>query len=187
MTGRRVRVILQGGALILFLLLGFLFFSSALAGSISEEADIKAAFFLNFIKFVEWPGPAFASPGDPYVVSVVGNDPVATAIEGLDNKTVSGRKLVVRKVSDLSSLGQCHILYVGKSEKGKAGQVLGAVKSSPVLTVADFDGFARQGGTIGFIHKDDRIRFEINEESANKSGLKVNAKLLYLGKIVRGQ
>lgn len=50
-------------AFVLCLLPGFLFSPSVLAGSITGEADRKAAIFLNFIKFVEWPAPAFASGG----------------------------------------------------------------------------------------------------------------------------
>lgn len=185
MTGKRGRLIVSGWVLVALLLPGFLF-PAALAGSVPQEADIKAAFLLNFIKFVEWPGPAFHSEGDPYLLFVVGDDPAVQAIEGLDNKMVAGRRLVVRKVSDLSSLKSCHVLFVGKSQNQNVVQILGVVKERPVLTVADFDGFARKGGTIGFIREHDRIRFEINEESATKAGLKVNAKLLYLGKIVQG-
>ena len=76
---------------------------------------------------------------------------------------------------------------MGESEKGKVDRVISAVKKWPVLTVADIDGFARRGGTIGFFREKNRIRFEINEESAKKAGLKLNAKLLYLGKIVRNR
>jgi hypothetical protein len=61
------------------------------------------------------------------------------------------------------------------------------VQRWPVLTVGDFEGFAGRGGTIGFIRQENRVGFEINEESARKAGLKVNAKLLYLGKSVRGR
>jgi hypothetical protein len=95
--------------------------------------------------------------------------------------------VVVQKVSDLSSLERCHILFVGTSEKGRVKRVISAVKKWPVLMVADIDDFARQGGTIGFFREKNRIRFEINEESAEKAGLKLSAKLLYLGKIVRNR
>jgi hypothetical protein len=117
---------------------------------------------------------------------VVGKDPVGASIEGLNGKTVSGRKVVVRKAPDLASLERCHVLFVGASEKAELAPVLGAVQRWSVLTVADFEGFAGRGGAIGFIRRDDRVGFEINEESARKAGLKVNAKLLYLGKSVRG-
>jgi len=186
MTGLQYRIIRKMVALVLFLLPGFLF-PAALAGSVPGETEVKAAFLFNFIKFVEWPDSAFGSPEDPYLVSVVGNDSIEEALKGISGKTVSGRRVVVRKVSDLPSLERCHILFVGESEQGKVDQVLGAVKKWPVLTVADIEGFARRGGTIGFIREGNRVKFEINDESAEKAGLKLNAKLLYLGKIVRGR
>jgi hypothetical protein len=150
------------------------------------EADVKAVFVLNFIKFVEWPASAFRSPEDPILLSVVGSDPVGDAIESLSGKTVSGRKLVVRKAPDFGSLKPSHILYIGASEKAEMGPVLVAMKRWPVLTVADFEGFAGRGGTIGFIRLHDRVGFEINEESARNAGLKLSAKLLYLGKSIGG-
>lgn len=160
---------------------------SALAAAGVVESDVKAAFILNFIKFVEWPASAFPFPEDPILLSVVGKDPVGESIEGLNGKTVSGRKVVVRKARDLASLERCHILFVGASEKAALAPALGAVQRWPVLTIGDFEGFAGRGGTIGFIRQDNRVGFEINEAAARKAGLKVNAKLLYLGKSVRGR
>ena len=177
---------LPRGAIGILFLVGMLL-PSALAAAGVGESDVKAAFILNFIKFVEWPASAFPSPEDPILLSVVGKDPVGDSIEGLSGKTVSGRKVVVRKARDLASLERCHILFVGASEKAALAPALGAVQQWPVLTIGDFEGFAGRGGTIGFIRQDDRVGFEINEESARKAGLKVNAKLLYLGKSVRGR
>jgi hypothetical protein len=151
------------------------------------EGDVKAAFVLNFIRFVEWPTSAFRSPEDPIVLSIIGNDPTAASLESLDGKKVSGRRVVVRKVPGLSAPERCHVLFVGASVKGELASVLGAAQRRPILTVADFEGFAGRGGTIGFIRRDNRVGFEINEESARKAGLDVSAKLLYLGKIVPGR
>lgn len=174
------------GALGVLFLAGVLL-PTALAAASVGESDVKAAFLLNFIKFVEWPASAFSSPEDPILVSVVGKDPVGDSIDGLDGKTVAGRKVVVRKARDLASVERCHVLFVGASEKAALAPTLGAVQRWPVLTVGDFDGFAGRGGTIGFVRQENRVGFEINEESARKAGLKVNAKLLYLGKSVRGR
>lgn len=186
MTLRRIRLFRYGITLVLFLLPGILF-PPALAGSKPDENKIKAAYLINFIKFVEWPDSTFASPGDPYQIAVVGKDSIEAALRKMEDVTVSGRRVVVRKVSDLSSLEKYHILFVCESEKGKVDRVIGAVKKLHVLTVSDIVGFARRGGTIGFVQEKNRIRFEINEESAKEAGLKLNAKLLYLGKIVRNR
>jgi len=184
MTRTQFRMRLRGAVGILFLA-GILLPSAPAAAGI-EESDVKAAFVFNFIKFVEWPASAFHSPEDPIVLSVLGSDPTTGALASLDGKMVSGRRVVVRKVPVLSALEQCNVLFVGSSEKAAMEPVLGAVKRWHVLTVADFEGFASRGGTIGFVRQDDRVGFEINEESAKKAGLKINAKLLYLGKSVRG-
>jgi YfiR/HmsC-like len=181
----RYRKLLQGTAGILSLL-GILF-PSATAAEGTGEGDVKAAFVFNFIKFVEWPPSAFRSPEDPIVLSVLGNDPTVASLASLDGKKASGRRLVVRKVPVLSALEQCHVLFVGASEKEALAPVLGAAQRWPILTVADFEGFAGRGGTIGFIRQDNRVGFEINEESAKKAGLKVNAKLLYLGKSIHSR
>jgi hypothetical protein len=170
--------------LVALLLLGLLL-PPVRAADGSGEGNVKAAFVLNFMKFVEWPASAFGSPADPIVVSALGDDPVAGSLSALQGKTVSGRLVVVQMVPTLSELKRCHVLFVGASEKQRLGPVLRAVQGWPTLTISDSDGFAGRGGMIGFTRRDDRIAFEINDESARKAGLQVSAKLLYLGKSVR--
>ena len=186
MTGGKYRMLQRAAAAILFLMMGMLCPPAPAAEGI-VEGDVKAAFVLNFIRFVEWPASAFRSPEDPIVLSVLGHDPTAASLAFLDGKKVSGRRVVVRKIPVLSVLERCHVLFVCASEKAALAPTLGAVQRWPVLTVGDFEGFAGRGGTIGFIRQDNRVGFEINEESARKAGLKVNAKLLYLGKSIRGR
>ena len=183
-AGKRYKMLLRG-ALVVLILAGFLPLP-VLAETRPGEAEVKAAFVLNFIKFVEWPSSAFRSPEDPIRLSVLGNDATGAALSSLDGKKVSGRRVVVRKVPVLAGLERCHVLFVGASEQKALAPVLHAAQGWPVLTIADFEGFAGRGGTIGFIRQDDRIGFEISEEAARKVGLKVDAKLLYLGKSVRG-
>lgn len=174
----------QRGAIGIVVLLGMLC-PSTLAAKDIREGDVKAAFVLNFIKFVEWPDSAFQSPEDPIVLSVLGNDPTEAALASLDGMKTSGRRVVVRKVPALSALERCHVLYVGASEKKELPAILAVVQRRPVLTIADFEGFTGRGGTIGFIRQDDRVGFEINEDAARKAEMKIDVKLLYLGKRTR--
>jgi hypothetical protein len=151
-----------------------------------DEGAVKAAFVLNFMKFVEWPASSFPSAEAPILVSVLGADPVAAALSSLHGKLISARPVVVRRVSALAGLGESHVLYVGASEQEQLSEILRAVHVRPTLVIGDFEGFAGRGGTIGFIRRGDRIGFEVNEESARRAGLQVSAKLLYLGQSVRG-
>lgn len=170
---------------------GILFFLAVfhplavLAGAGPGEAEVKAAFVFNFIKFVDWPPSAFQSREDPVLLTILGNDPIGAALSSLDGKLVAGRRVVVRRVPSLSGTERCHVLFVGASEKAALAAVLRGAQRWPVLTVADFEGFPGKGGMIGFVRHNDRVGFEINEEAARRVGLTVSAKLLYLGKAAR--
>jgi hypothetical protein len=150
------------------------------------EGNIKAVFLLNFIKFVEWPASTFKSPKDPILLYVLGKDATSDSVLSMNGRTVSGRRLIVLKAPNLASVERCHVLFVGASEKEDMEQILGAMGQWPVLTVSDIEGFAGRGGMIGFIRRESRVGFEVNEGAARKTGLKVDAKLLYLGKNVQG-
>lgn len=176
----RCRVLLTGTMAILLLVVCHS--TIVLAGAEAEEAEVKAAFVFNFIKFVEWPSSAFQSSAEPVLLTVLGNDPIGAALASLDGKKVFGRRVVVRKTASISGLERCHVLFVGAAQKWALPAVFRAIQRWPVLTIADIEGFPDRGGTIGFVRRGDKIGFEINEEAARKVGLDVSAKLLYLGK-----
>src|SRR6266545_3516212 len=59
------------------------------------EADVKAAFLLNFAKFVEWPAEVMASNG-PITACVVGSPTVASAlVRAMQGRSISGHDVVV--------------------------------------------------------------------------------------------
>ncbi len=63
------------------------------------EYEVKAAFLLNFTKFIEWPAGAFASPDSPFTICILGRDPFGRALDQIvAGESVNGRKLAVRRV-----------------------------------------------------------------------------------------
>ena len=55
----------------------------------------------------------------------------------------------------------------------------------PVLTVSDGKGFSLAGGIIELYVEGGRMRFAINLDAADRSGLRLSSRLLGLAKIVR--
>jgi hypothetical protein len=155
-------------------------------GPAFKEYDVKAAFLVHFAEFVEWPATAFASADAPIAIGVLGGDVFKGALEkAAASFTVGNRKLVIRHLTRSDQLRTCHVLFVGKEQKGPA-QVLADVKGAPVLTVGETEGFAEDGGAINFFLQGSRLRFEINRGVAQGNGLKISAQLLALGKLVGG-
>ncbi|MBL7215949.1 MAG: YfiR family protein, partial [Phycisphaerae bacterium] len=52
------------------------------------------------------------------------------------------------------------------------------------LTISDLVGFAKRGGIIGFVEDNNKIRFEINLDAAQKENIKIRSQLLTLAKEV---
>lgn len=165
---------------------GWLFFPLGIGAEIQEsEYTVKTAFLYNFAKFVDWPPESFRNEASPFVLGILGSDPFGVALEKLQEKTVKGRRLVVRKLSNLENIEECHMLFISGSEKSNFKNLLAILKNHNILTTSDVDRFAQQGGMIGLIKIDGKIGFEVNIDTVQHSRLKFSSQLLKLAKIVR--
>lgn len=154
-------------------------------GPQATEYAVKAAFLYNFAKFVEWPADAFRGPREPMTLCVLGEDPLAGEIEQtVGGKTAMGRQIVVRRFTQLAGLEECRILFVSSSEETRFSQVLAAVGNRAVLTVGEEEGFARAGGIISFVVRQNRVRFQIDRAAAARARLNISSRLLELAETV---
>ncbi len=78
-------------------------------------------------------------------------------------------------------------IRLGKLGKRTVPEELARLKGTPVLTVGETEQFVKENGMIGFCLEDNKIRFEINLESAERAKLKISARLLALAKAVIGK
>jgi hypothetical protein len=148
------------------------------------EYKVKAAFLVNFARFVEWPKEAFDDAGSPFVIGVLGPDPFGPDLEeALRGKTVHGRGLVIRRFNRTSDLGRCQMLFIGEGQAAKALRDRGPLKNMGVLTVGEEDG-RRADTMIRFLRQDDKVRFEVDLAAAKRAGLTLSSKLLRVGKLV---
>ncbi len=147
------------------------------------EYEVKAAFLLNFMQFVEWPAGALPPAGTPLVIGVLGEDPFGLMLEQtIEGETIHGRPLTIRRARRLTDLKDCHLVFVCRSEKPNLREIASALRGYPVLTVSDVEQFCRHGGMIGLVTEGGRIRFEISQEAAEQAGLKISSKLLRLAR-----
>ena len=150
-----------------------------------SEYQIKAAYLYYFTTFVDWPPETFARTGNALVIGVLGEDPFGAVLdETLRGKTVNNRRLAVRRFTGPRDARDCHILFISSSERDRLESILKGLEGSPVLTVGDLDRFAARGGQIAFRMEDKRVRFDINPAAIERSGVKISAQLLKLGRVV---
>lgn len=157
--------------------------SSAAADSPpAGEYQVKAAFILNFAGFIDWPDNAPSTT--PFTIGILGHDPFEGAIDSLKGKTVKGRKVVIKRCDDPDEAQDTDILFISASEKRDLPRILKTLRSRPVLTVGDSQGFARSGVMISMVVQRKRIGFEINNHAARQAGFRISSQLLKLAKEV---
>jgi hypothetical protein len=154
----------------------------------ADEYQVKAACLYYFAKFVEWSPEAFSNGSAVFVVGVLGDDPFGSALEqGLNGKSINGRHLTIKRLKWGQNLRDCHLLFICASEKKSLAQKLESLKGIGVVTISDLQNFCQQGGMIGFILEDSKVRFVINTDVAEQARLRISSKLLSLAKAVLGE
>jgi len=151
----------------------------------SREYQLKAAFLFQFTKFVEWPEGSFASTNSPLVIGILGENPFEGALERLvEGERVNGRPLILRQLEPDAAVDSVHVLFVARSEAGRAASLMRPLAGKPVLTVSDIEGFASRGGCAELFVDQNRIRFRVNPRTAGDARLSISSKLLRLADIV---
>lgn len=149
------------------------------------EYEVKAAFLVNFARYVQWPENAFAGIGQSFLVCVFGRDPFGKLLdEAFHDRRIHDRPVSVLRVQRLDAAVPCNLLFVAASESARIAAVLEMLGRSPVLTVADADAAAERGVMINLRLAEKKVRFDINPDAAEHAGLKLSSQLLKLARLV---
>jgi hypothetical protein len=157
------------------------------AQATASEYDVKALFLFNFTKFVEWPAAAFTDEHSPLKLCVLGENPFGKALKVLTGEEVGGRKLTFVHLESVNNLETCHAVFISRSERDRLPQILAGLHNAPVLTVGESPAFIDQGGMINFIIEGSKVRFDVNQEAAERAGIRISSRLLALAKHVKGR
>lgn len=151
-----------------------------------SETDIKASFLVKLPMFVTWPATPGRDREDPIVIGILGEDPFGETFDAtIKPLRFEGRPFAIRRFPDVAALGDCQILFVGRSVQKQWPEVFRKLAGKPVLTISDASGFAVQGGMFNFVAEGSRVRFECNREAVQRAGLKVSGRLLQISRLVR--
>jgi len=168
-----------------------LFCLIALAGGAlgqMDEYSVKAGYLYNFSKYVTWPQDAFTAPSAPFMICILGEDPFQGRLDAaIAGKTSGdGKPVEVRRLNalDLDSFRPCQVIFISRSEKDQAAEIVDMLKRLPIFTVADFDSFAQRGGVADLRLEGTRIKVDLNVSAATRAKLKISARLQQVANLV---
>jgi hypothetical protein len=161
---------------------------AAAAEAEASENQVKAAFLLNFPKYVEWPAEAFAASNSPLVVVILGSPGMAAEFAKMSaDKTVNGRSLVLSTEPPTADDPKgCHILFISTTTR-RPTEILAGLKGRSVLTVGDDEKFLEQGGMIRLARREQNVRLQVQLAAAQQAQLKISSKLLSIADVVKGR
>ena len=159
--------------------------AQALGGPV--EYQVKAAYLLNFTRYVEWPDQAFTSPTAPIDICVLGNDPFDGALEqAVAGRLTRGRPLLVQVKRTAAEARYCPVVFVPAATWRRSPGVLEQLRGHGVLTVGDSKEFAQAGGIIGFVIEQASVRFVVNLGARDRAGLHISSRMLALAQDLIG-
>lgn len=168
----------------LFAGLGLLLLGAGVANAqtpVPLEYRVKAAYLMNFTRYVEWPADAFESPSSPIRLCVLGSDPFGPALaEAAASRTSHGRPIEVRLVGSAGAARECHAVFITYQEWRRRPDVLLALREHGVLTIGEGAEFAEQGGVLSFVIVGESVRFVVNLAARDRAGLGISSRMLAL-------
>lgn len=150
---------------------------SAVPGA-SLERRVKAAFLYKFLGYAEFPAGAFADAAAPLTIGVAGADDLAIQLARVTaGRTIDNRSIEVREVRDTDVPVRVHLLFVGGSDPERVGRMVRQA-SGAVLIVTECENGLQLGSAINFRIVDERVRFDVSLDAAERNGIKLSSRLL---------
>lgn len=186
----------SGGVVRRFALRTFLFslvaaslggWSLAGAQDIDREYKLKAVYLYKFATYVQWPEKAFHDDASPFVIGILGPDPVGTDLRQIAKvKKIDGRKIEVRNYKQAKDVRDCHILFMSRALKSEIQRAAVKLLSGrKILFVGETPDFLKHGGVINFVVQENRIQIYVSESAYKREGLKISAQLLRIATVVK--
>ena len=153
-------------------------------GGAPAEYAVKAAYLAKLRHYVEWPVRADLPAGSRAVIATLGADEVAEHLLEMPAVKDASGGFSVRRLRMGGSLDGVSVLFIGDTYFSRAGAMIDQANAKSVLVVSESVSALQRGSVINFRLVDERIRFEISLESADKSGLRLSSQILKLATTV---
>lgn len=149
-------------------------------GVVGTEAALQAALLYNFAAYTDWP----PLPTQKIEFCVMGSPTVHEALSLLKSKKIRGMALEVNAVTTPAQARSCQVLFVGQPEHRRINEISQAARSTPMLLVAEENGFNLNDVTISLRLQEGRYTFKINQTAALAGSLNLSSRLLKLAALV---
>ncbi len=159
---------------ILIFLVFFIGFSTS---PFAQDANLKAFYTINLIRYVGWHKQALE--GD-FIIAVVGNSEVANQLRVYcDGKRFGHQNYLIKEFDKIEKVETCQVLFVGKDIKMSGGQkaLQSKAQETGSLIITESEGMINKGAAANFVLREEGLQFELNETNAGYADLQISSRL----------
>lgn len=136
-----------------------------------EEYELKAAFLYRFVDYVYWKD---YSKNQTFKIAVLEQSPIVSSLLNM----TKNKKMEIKEYNNLNDLSFCNILFVPYNCTIPIETILSKFSGKPVLIVTEQNGYGKKGAHMNFVMVQNKLKFEVNLKSINKSGIGISSFLL---------
>lgn len=152
---------------------------SAVTDAAGLERKVKAAFLYKFLGYTDFPASAFTDPASPVVIGVLGAEELAAELARIvSGRTIRARPISVKPLREGEPAAGVHLLFIGGGDGARVRSVLKSLQPAPLLLVSEAENGLQHGSVINFKIVDERVRFDVSLEAADKNSVKLSSRLL---------
>lgn len=152
------------------------------SGSVQEEARVKALYLYKFMQNMEW---STEKSEDEYLIAVVGDINLLSELRSVTkNKSINNKTIAVVNYSSETELKDINILFLSESLSDLFEDFHQKSMDNSVLLITESSGLGKKGAGVNFYSKDDKIRFEMNLETLEKSKINTSRQIRDIAKLV---
>jgi tRNA threonylcarbamoyladenosine modification (KEOPS) complex Pcc1 subunit len=148
-----------------------------------NENQQKAAYLYQITKFVSWPN--LKETDSPIKFCVYGRDPFFGALDTIHLFRVDHRELQINYINQELDIANCNILFIQEQLPQNFIQSRRLLfTQNSILTIGEQKDFAKNGGMIRFVLKDNRMDIEVNAQAAADAKIAISSNLIEMAKKV---
>lgn len=154
--------------------IAILLISSAGTKLYSQVNKFQALYLINFTKNIDW-------SSQDLTIGVVGNTKTLIELESLIAKYPN---ITLRKIAGTEYIEKCQMIFLPSAQSRNFDLIQGKIKGLPIVLVSEDESLANKGAEIAFYMEGNRLKFILNQTALNSAGVKVDDKLLSIGKVI---
>ena len=151
----------------------------AIQGTEQDETTLKALFIYNFTKHIEW--PESKSSASKFSIVIYGRSGITEKLSALlKNRKIRDKAIEIIESTNKEIVAKASIVFIPQGKIGKVIELENSLESKGILYISEETKMPVKGSCINLTLKNDKMKFELNESSLKREGLKVSNQLIEL-------